>query len=46
MEEKIVGLYETQEENLRASKFNRMHLTPENEKIAHTYLTMENEENC
>jgi len=45
MEEKIVGLYETQEENLRASMFNRMHLTPENEKIAHTYLTMENEEN-
>lgn len=40
-----MGLYETQEENLRASMFNRMHLTPENEKIAHTYLTMENEEN-
>mgnify|MGYP002509877763 CR=1 FL=1 len=36
---------EIKEENLRSSMFNRMHLTPKNEKIAHAYLDMENEEN-
>lgn len=36
---------EIKEENLRSSMFSRMHLTPKNEKIAHAYLDMENEEN-
>lgn len=36
---------EIKEENLRSSMFNRMHLTPKNETIAHAYLDMEHEEN-